>query len=78
MTIYEVVANRVIERLTRTEEKGEKFNWVKPFDITEGKRFPCNYGALIPYTGINRILAEPDEYLTFNQIKELNNKNKMC
>ena len=58
------------------EEKGEKFRWVKPFDITNSVRYACNYETQIPYTGINRLLAEPDEYLTFNQITKMNDKNK--
>lgn len=76
MNIYEMVTNRIIEKLEKTEESGEKFHWVKPFDITNGTRFACNFETQIPYTGINRLLAEPDEYLTFNQVKKMNEKNK--
>lgn len=76
MNIYEMVTERIIKRLEESEEKGEKFRWVKPFDITNGVRYACNYETQIPYTGINRLLAEPDEYLTFNQIKNMNDKNK--
>ena len=72
MNIYEMVTERIIKRLEESEEKGERFRWVKPFDITNGVRYACNYETQIPYTGINRLLAEPDEYLTFNQIKKMN------
>lgn len=75
MNIYEMVTDRIIQKLERAEENEEKFHWVKPFDITNGVRYACNYETQIPYTGINRLLAEPDEYLTFNQIKKMNEKN---
>ena len=76
MNIYEMVTNRIIEKLEKAEESGEKFHWVKPFDITNSTRFACNYETQVPYTGINRLLAEPDEYLTFNQVKKINEKSK--
>ena len=76
MNIYEMVTNRIIEKLERAEESGKKFHWVKPFDITTGTRFACNYETQVPYTGINKLLAEPDEYLTFNQVKKINEKSK--
>lgn len=76
MNIYEMVTDRIIAKLEQAEESGERFRWVKPFDITNGVRYACNYETLIPYTGINRLLAEPDEYLTFNQIKKMNERNK--
>ena len=76
MNIYEMVTDRIIQKLEEAEKSEEKFHWIKPFDITEGVRFACNYETQIPYTGINRLLAEPDEYLTFNQVKKTNDKNK--
>lgn len=76
MNIYEMVTNRIIEKLEKAEKSGEKFHWVKPFDITTGTRFACNYETQVPYTGINKLLAEPDEYLTFNQVKKINEKSK--
>ena len=71
-----MVTDRIIAKLEKAEESGERFRWVKPFDITNGVRYACNYETQIPYTGINRLLAEPDEYLTFNQIKKMNDRNK--
>ncbi len=76
MNIYEMVTDRIIAKLENAEESRERFRWVKPFDITNGVRYACNYETLIPYTGINRLLAEPDEYLTFNQIKKMNERSK--
>ena len=72
-----MVTDRIIAKLEKAEESGEKnFRWVKPFDITNGVRYACNYETQIPYTGINRLLADRDEFLTFNQIKKMNEKNK--
>ena len=76
MNIYEMVTDRIIAKLEKAEESGKRFRWVKPFDITNSVRYACNYETLIPYTGINRLLAEPDEYLTFNQIKKMNERSK--
>lgn len=69
-----MVTDRIIKKLEDAENNGEKFRWIKPFDITTGVRYAGNYETQIPYTGINRLLAEPDEYLTFNQIKKMNDK----
>ena len=71
-----MVTDRIIAKLEKAEESGEKFKWVKPFDITNGVRYACNYETQIPYTGINRLLADRDEFLTFNQIKKMNEKDK--
>ena len=76
MNIYEMVTDRIIQKLEKAEESGEKFKWVKPFDITNSVRYACNYETQIPYTGINRLLADRDEFLTFNQIKKMNEKDK--
>ena len=76
MNIYEMVTDRIISKLEHAEKSGEKFRWVKPFDITNGVRYACNYETQIPYTGINRLLADKDEFLTFNQIKKMNEKSK--
>lgn len=71
-----MVTDRIIKKLEDAENNGEKFRWVKPFDITNGVRYACNYETQIPYTGINRLLADRDEFLTFNQIKKMNEKDK--
>lgn len=71
-----MVTDRIIQKLEKAEESGEKFKWVKAFDITNGVRYACNYETQIPYTGINRLLADRDEFLTFNQIKKMNEKSK--
>ena len=71
-----MVTDRIIKKLEDAENNGEKFRWDKPFDITNGVRYACNYETQIPYTGINRLLADRDEFLTFNQIKKMNEKDK--
>ena len=76
MNIYQIITQRIINKLLKAEETGEIFYWVKPFDLSDEARFPCNYETHVPYRGINRLLCESnDEYLTFNQIKQLNEKN---
>lgn len=76
MNIYKKITEKIIEKMEDAENKGTVFRWVKPFDITESVRFPCNYESLTPYNGINRLLVEPDEYITFHQLNQFNNRNK--
>ena len=64
MNIYDMVTDRIINKLEEAEKSDEKFHWVKPFDITEGVRFACNYETQISYTGIkiNYFKASPLSY----------------
>ena len=75
MNIYEIIQNKILERLTESEANGTKFHWVKPFDFTSSVRYPCNYETSKPYSGVNRLLP-PDEYITFTKIQEMNQKDK--
>lgn len=75
MNIYEIIQNKILDRLTESEANGTKFHWVKPFDFTSSVRYPCNYETSKRYTGVNRLLP-PDEYITFTKIQEMNQKDK--
>lgn len=61
-TVAEMVTNRIIEKL----ESGV-IPWFKPWDGGES----VNYVTRKPYRGINRLLLDGGEYLTFNQIQKL-------
>lgn len=75
MNVCEIVTNNILERLKDAEETGKTFYWVKPF--SEGApRIPFSYGTMVAYSGINRLLLEPDEYLTFNKIKEVSTESE--
>lgn len=75
MNVYQLITKKVIDKITNAEENNERFYWVKPFSLCDEARYPCNYITHLPYKGINRILADNDEYISFKQIKSLNEKN---
>lgn len=60
-TVAEIVTNKIIEKL----ENGV-IPWHKPWRTVEA----VNYVTQKPYRGINRILLDGGEYLTFKQIQD--------
>lgn len=75
LNVYQLITKKIIDKLTNAEVNNERFYWVKPFSISDEARYPCNYITHLPYKGINRILADNDEYLSYRQIKLLNEKH---
>lgn len=69
MNVAEIVKNNILEKLKNAEETNTTFYWVKPYE--KGLNSAYNYISLKAYNGINRLLLEPTEYLTYNQMKEL-------
>ena len=70
MTVAEIVTNQILTRMKEAEEQGKTFYWVKPF--AKGQpRGAFSYDTRMPYHGINRLLLDNDEYLTYNKIQEL-------
>lgn len=70
--VYNYVQETIIKRLEEAIENGGCAPWRKPW---KGKTF-VNYVTRKPYRGINQILLpEPGEYITFNQITKLREKN---
>ena len=61
-TVAELVTNEIIKRL----EAGT-IPWFKPWS---GVDRAVSYVSRKPYSGINRLLLEPGEYLTYNQVQE--------
>lgn len=70
MNIYELVTNRIIEKL----EKGV-VPWRKPWGNSSSTT-AVNWTNQKAYRGINTLLLEPGEYATFNQIKAAGGKVK--
>ena len=66
-TVAEIVTNTIIKKL----ESGV-IPWHKPWTGGEA----VNYITQKPYRGINRLLLDSGEYLTFKQIQDLNGKIK--
>jgi antirestriction protein ArdC len=52
------------------ENLGTSFRWVKPWNSGLDRAY--SYDTQIPYKGVNRLLLENDEYLTFNKMQEIN------
>ena len=67
MKVAEIVTDIIIKKL----EKGV-IPWFKPWQGGES----INYVTRKPYKGINRLLLDGGEYLTFNQIQERGGKIK--
>lgn len=61
MNVSEVVTNTIIKKL----EEGH-IPWIKPWDYVDA----VNYVSQKPYAGINKLLLDGGEYLTFKQIKD--------
>lgn len=59
--------------MKEAEEQGKTFRWVKPFALGAPDK-AYSYNTMEAYRGINRILLDKNEYLTFNMVKALNEK----
>lgn len=70
MTVNEIITNTIINKLKDAEKSGKTYYWVKPFSIGSPEK-AYSYDNSVAYTGINRLLLDADEYLTFNKISEL-------
>ena len=71
--VAQIITERILERMADAEENGTVFRWVKPFAEGAPDR-AYSYENSVPYRGINRLLLENNEYLTFNKVQELNQK----
>lgn len=73
MKVYDIVKDRLLNRLVEAQETGERFAWVKPW--SGGCPWACNYLSQRPYRGINALLLSAGEYLTYRQIEVLKEKD---
>ena len=72
-SVARIITDTILKRMDNAEKNGEVFRWVKPF--AEGAPDKAySYDTQLPYRGINRILLENNEYLTFNKVQEMNQK----
>lgn len=70
--VYEIIQERFVNSIQNVID-GEKelLPWQKPW---KGSK-PINYVTRRPYSGVNLLLLDGGEYLTFNQFKKLQKKN---
>lgn len=71
--VAQIITERILERMAEAEKSGTVFRWVKPFSEGAPDR-AYSYDNSVAYRGINRLLLENNEYLTFNKVQELNQK----
>ena len=66
-TVYEIVTERIIEKLKQGE-----IPWRRPWNA-----YPAvNWVTQKPYRGINQLLLDPGEYATWNQVKKAGGRVK--
>lgn len=71
--VAKIITDTILKRMEEAESKGEVFRWVKPFAEGAPDR-AYSYDTKLPYKGINRLLLENSEYLTYNMIQGINSK----
>lgn len=64
--IYEIITEKILSRIEEAEKNGEPFFWVRPW--TGGCRWSESFGTRKPYAGINQMILDNGEYLTYNMI----------
>ncbi|MEG2641509.1 MAG: zincin-like metallopeptidase domain-containing protein [Eubacterium sp.] len=67
--INEEIRDKIVQRLEEAIAKNEPFHWVKPW--TGGASYACSYITSLPYQGINSVLLEPGEYITWNGVQSV-------
>ncbi len=65
-----IVTDAILKKMANAEQQGISFRWVKPWNSGLDRAY--SYDTQIPYRGVNRILLDNDEYLTFNKMMEIN------
>ena len=72
-SVAKIITDTILKRMDDAEKNGEVFRWVKPFAEGAPDR-AYSYDTQLPYRGINRVLLENNEYITFNKVQEMNQK----
>lgn len=70
MHVNQIITNRIIDKLAEAEQTGTTYYWVRPF-AQGSPNIPYSYAGSVPYHGINRILLDSDEYLTYKKMLEI-------
>ena len=70
--VAKIITDAILKKMEDAESLGTSFRWVKPWNSGLDRAY--SYDTQIPYKGVNRLLLENDEYLTFNKMQEINQK----
>ena len=68
--VAKIITDAILKKMEDAESLGTSFRWVKPWNSGLDRAY--SYDTQIPYKGVNRLLLENDEYLTFNKMQEIN------
>ncbi len=70
--VYEIIQQKFVDEIQKViDGEADMLPWQKPWN----GRPPRNYDTGVKYKGVNRFLLEGGEWLTFNQIKKISDKN---
>ena len=69
-SVAKIITDTILAKMQEAEKSGTSFRWVKPWNSGLDRAY--SYDTQIPYKGVNRLLLENDEYLTFNKMQEIN------
>lgn len=64
--IYEIITEKILNRIEQAEKEKVHFYWIKPW--TGGCKWSESFGTRKPYAGINQMILDNGEYLTYNMI----------
>lgn len=70
--VAKIITDTILKKMEDAEKSGTSFRWVKPWNSGLDRAY--SYDTQVPYKGINRLLLDNDEYLTFNKMLELNHQ----
>lgn len=68
MDIYEMITQKVLDRIEEAEKNGVPFFWCKPW--TGGAKLPISYTNQKAYNGVNFATLDAGEYITFKALQE--------
>jgi len=71
--VYQIVTDRIISKIEKAISTGEPMPWQRPFVYSNNS--PRNFLTQKHYQGVNRLLLERGEFLTWNQICDLQKQN---
>lgn len=73
--VAKIVTDTIINKMKEAEKKGVMFRWIKPFAVGAPDQAYA-YDTQQAYRGINRLLLDNNEYLTYNKVQKLNEKKE--
>ena len=66
--VYEIITNKILNRIEEAEKENKHFYFVKPW--TGGCVFAESYTTRNTYYGINQLLLDGGEYITYKALMD--------